>query len=54
MGDLRRINDWEVRHGLSPCRRSEIDAYQDEGYGAAQAGLQMDLIDYGQASGEEE
>lgn len=51
-GDLRRINEWEVRHGLSHCRRDEIDAYQGEGHGAAQAGLLMGMIDYGQASGE--
>lgn len=50
--DLKRINAWGVEQGLDTDRSREIEAYRDEGYRAADAGLRMGLIDYGQASGE--
>ena len=52
-GDLRRIQAWRESHGIGQdCSQAIIDAYREEGHGAAAAGLQMGLIDYGQASGE--
>jgi hypothetical protein len=49
---LRRIVDWRERHGLGgDVTLAMVDAYQKEGQTAPIAGLEMGLIDYGQASG---
>jgi hypothetical protein len=49
---LRRIVEWRDRHGIGDSKTmAMLDAYQDEGQTAAIAGLEMGLIDYGQASG---
>ena len=50
-GTLFKIIEWEQRHGIGSTSRETLRAYMDDGYGAAQAGLELGLIDYGQASG---
>lgn len=53
-GTLFKIIEWEQRHGIGNVSRETLKGYQEEGYGAAQAGLELGLIDYGQASGSED
>lgn len=51
-GTLRRIIEWQERHGLGePNIQRKVDAYREDGYSAAQAGLELGLIDYPQATG---
>lgn len=51
-GTLRKIIEWEQRHGIGKVSQKTLDGYREEGYSAAQAGLELGLIDYGQASGD--
>lgn len=53
-GTLLRIVEWEQRHGIGSTSAETVRAYQEEGYGAAQAGVMLGLLDYGQATGCEE
>lgn len=53
-GTLLQIVEWEQRHGIGTTSAEMVRAYREEGYGAAQAGLMLGLIDYGQATGCEE
>ena len=53
-GTLLQIVEWQDRHGIGDASAETVRAYREEGYGAAQAGLMLGLIDYGQASGCEE
>lgn len=53
-GTLLRIVEWEKRHGIGSTSAETVKAYREEGYSAAQAGLELGLVDYGQASGCEE
>ena len=49
---LRAIVKWRESHGIGDAVSLEmVNAYQEEGQTAAVAGLEMGLIDYGQASG---
>jgi hypothetical protein len=49
---LRRIVEWREAHGIGDgVSLSMVNAYQEEGQTAAIAGLEMGLIDYGQATG---
>ena len=50
-GTLYKIIEWEQRHGINNVSRGTIDACREEGLKAAQAGLELGLIDYGQATG---
>ncbi len=50
-GTLLRIVEWEQRHGIGSTSAETVRAYQEEGYGAAQAGVMLGLLDYGQATG---
>ena len=50
-GTLLRIVEGEQRHGIGSTSAETVRAYREEGYGAAQAGLMLGLIDYGQATG---
>ena len=50
-GTLLQIVEWQDRHGIGDVSAETVQAYREEGYGAAQAGLMLGLIDYGQASG---
>ncbi len=52
---LLAIIDWRNRHGISDnISKDTVLAYQEEGQSAAIAGLELGLIDYGQATGCEE
>jgi hypothetical protein len=51
-GTLFRILRWEEENGIAQVSEDEIRAYMEDGMSAAQAGLSLGLIDYGQASGE--
>lgn len=53
-GTLLAIVEWQERHGIGSVSAETVRSYRDEGYGPAQAGLDMGLIDYGQASGEKD
>lgn len=48
---LNQIIDWQRRHNIGSVSHSTLDACREEGMRAAQAGLELGLIDYGQASG---
>jgi hypothetical protein len=48
---LLRIVEWQERHGIADVTAETVRACREEGQGAAQAGLSLGLIDYGQASG---
>ena len=50
-GTLLRIVEWQDRHGIGDVSADTVRAYRDEGYGAAQAGVMLGLLDYGQATG---
>lgn len=50
-GDLYALQKWEQSHGISSITKSDIDDYREEGYRAIDAGLQLGLIDYAQATG---
>ena len=50
-GDLFRIIEWQNRHVIGSVSKATLNSYREEGYSAAQAGLETGLIDYGQASG---
>lgn len=51
--NLRAIVEWRDRHGINDeVSLATVEAYREEGYSAAQAGVQMGLIDYGQATGD--
>lgn len=50
-GTLFKIVEWQDRHGIGDISRETVEAFREDGYGAAQAGLMMGLIDYGQATG---
>lgn len=51
-GALRAIVVWRDRHGIGDhVTLATLDACADEGQSAAQAGLELGLIDYGQATG---
>ncbi len=53
-GTLLRIVEWEQSHGIGNVSAETVNAYREEGYGAAQAGVMLGLLDYGQATGCEE
>jgi hypothetical protein len=53
-GNLFAILEWEQRNGVATTTKSTIEAMQEEGYSAAQTGLELGLIDYPQATGCEE
>ena len=48
---LFAIVAWRNRHGVASISADDVREYRDEGYGPSQAGLEMGLIDYGQATG---
>jgi hypothetical protein len=49
---LRSIVAWRDSHGIGgDVTLAMVDAFQEEGQTAPIAGLEMGLIDYGQASG---
>lgn len=51
-GQLRQIVEWRTKHGLHDRpSQATLDACRDEGQSAAAAGLELGLIDYGQATG---
>jgi hypothetical protein len=51
-GQLRAIVEWRERHGIGgDVTLAMVDAFQEEGQTAPIAGLELGLIDYGQASG---
>ena len=50
-GTLLRIVEWQDRNGIGDVSADTVRAYRDEGYGAAQAGVMLGLLDYGQATG---
>jgi len=50
-GVLLAIVEWRIRHGLESVSADDVRGYREEGYGPSQAGLEMGLIDYGQATG---
>lgn len=51
-GALRAIVAWRDRHGIGDhVTPATLDACAKEGQSAAQAGLELGLIDYGQATG---
>ena len=53
-GQLRDIIEWRGRHAIGDVSLAMLGCYRDEGQGAARAGLELGLIDYGQASGDTE
>lgn len=53
-GTLRNIIEWEQRCGIGNVSQKTLDFYREEGYSAAQTGLELGLIDYGQASGDDD
>jgi hypothetical protein len=49
---LRAIVDWRARHEIGgDVSLAMVDAFQEEGQTAPIAGLELGLIDYGQATG---
>ena len=50
-GTLLRIVEWQDRNGIGDVSADTVRAYRDEVYGAAQAGVMLGLLDYGQATG---
>jgi hypothetical protein len=53
-GQLRAIIEWQQRHGIADVSLATLEAYREEGQTAPIAGLELGLIDYGQASGQVE
>lgn len=53
-GTLFQIIEWEQRHEIGRVSKDTVREYRDEGYSPAQAGLELGLIDYPQATGCEE
>ncbi len=51
-GTLRAIIEWQERHGIGDVSLATLEACREEGMGAARAGLELGLIDYGQATGQ--
>ena len=51
-GVLRRIIEWQQRHGICDTTLATLDSCREEGVPAARAGLELGLMDYGQASGD--
>jgi hypothetical protein len=49
---LRAIVEWRDRHRIGDCSLATLEACREEGQSAARAGLELGLIDYGQASGD--
>lgn len=50
-GTLLQIVEWQDRHGIGDVSAETVRSYREEGYGAAQAGVMLGLLDYGQATG---
>lgn len=50
-GTLLAIVEWRDRHGIGDVSKETVLAYQEEGQTAGRAGLELGLIDYGQATG---
>lgn len=50
-GTLLALVEWRDRHGIGGVSKNTVLAYREEGQTAAIAGLELGLIDYGQASG---
>ena len=51
-GTLLAIVEWRDRHGIGgDVSKDTVLAYQEEGQTAGRAGLELGLIDYGQATG---
>ena len=50
-GTLLAIVEWRDRHGIGGVPKETVLAYQEEGQMAGRAGLELGLIDYGQATG---
>ena len=50
-GTLLQIVEWQNRNGIGDVSADTVRAYRDEGYGAAQAGVMLGLLDYGRATG---
>jgi hypothetical protein len=49
---LRAVVDWRHKHNIGgDVTLAMVDAFQEEGQTAPIAGLELGLIDYGQASG---
>ena len=48
---LFRSVEWQDRNGIGDVSADTVRVYRDEGYGAAQAGVMLGLLDYGQATG---
>ena len=52
-GTLLAIVKWRERHGIGgDVTASTLNACREEGQTAARAGLELGLIDYGQATGD--
>lgn len=51
-GTLLAIVEWRKRHGLDCVSKGTVRACRGEGQPAGQAGLELGLIDYGQATGD--
>lgn len=50
-GTLQKIIEWEQKHGIGHVTWEQVCAYREDGHSAAEVGLMLGLIDYGQASG---
>lgn len=53
-GTLLEIVEWLDRHGIGNVSKNMVLAYQEEGHSAGRAGLELGLIDYGQATGRDD
>lgn len=51
---LHAIVDWQERHGIADVTHGTLAACWEEGQSAARAGLELGLIDYGQATGSDD
>jgi len=51
-GVLRRILNWEEKWGIATISHAQLDDYRFDGVSAAQAGLELGLIDFGEATGQ--
>jgi len=51
-GTLYKILEWQQRHGIAAdVTEDQINDYREDGFSAAQTGLNLGLIDYPQATG---
>lgn len=43
--------DWQIKHGIANTTRETIEGFREDGYRAYEAGLELGLIDYPEATG---